>query len=464
MSRPGSEALPLRVAVIGSGPAGFYTVQALLKPGGPKVAVDMFDALATPFGLVRYGVAPDHQKIKSVTAVYNKLAGHPDFRFFGNVKFGRDISLRELREHYHQIVFCTGAQTDRQLGIPGEELRGSRPATEFVAWYNGHPDYCDLEFDLDCEAAVVVGVGNVAVDVARILCRTQEELAATDIADHALRALERSRIRRVYLLGRRGPAQAAFTNPEVKELGEMVAAQTSTRAEEMEIDPLSQPALEGKAVARKVEILRELIGRSEPDKPRRLDIRFLVSPVEILGDEGGRVSGVRIARNELVEGEGGRVRCRTGDVIETLPAGVVFRSVGYRGVALPELPFREDWGTIPNDAGRITDSPGGSRLNGLYVSGWIKRGPSGVIGTNKPDAVETVASMLEDIAADRSLAPGRPAPDRIEQLLRGKDLRFVTYGDWLKIDEIELARGRREGRPRVKFATHRELLEAAGGS
>ncbi len=457
MTRPGSADQPLRVAVIGSGPAGFYTVQALQK-SGREVRIDLFDRLPTPYGLVRFGVAPDHLKIKNVTAVYDKLAHQPGFRFFGNVDFGSDVTLDDLRRCYHQVVFATGAQTDRRLGIPGEDLRGSHPATEFVAWYNGHPDFVDCSFDLSRNRAMVVGVGNVAVDVARILCRTPEELKASDIAEHALAALEQSQVREVWLLGRRGPAQAAFTNPEVKELGEMADADAWTPAGDLELDPVSAASLEGdKAARRKMEILGEL-SRSEPSgKRRRLELRFLVSPVEILDDGQGAVGAVRLVRNELQDAGGGRTRAVATDQEETHEAGLVFRSVGYRGVPLSGVPFRDDWGIVPNAAGRVLESVDGAAVPGLYVSGWIKRGPSGVIGTNKPDAVETVACMLEDLDADRHLGPADDAPD-FETVLAGRGVRVVSYSDWEKVDAHEKQRGQDQGRPRIKVIRRDEFL------
>jgi ferredoxin--NADP+ reductase len=456
--KPGSDAMPLRVAVVGAGPAGFYTIQALLRASGLEARVDLFESLPSPFGLVRYGVAPDHEKIKSVTTVYDKLAQDPRCRFFGNVTFGRDLSLDELRALYHQIVFATGAQTDRRLNVPGEELRGSHPATEFVAWYNGHPDYSHLEFDLGCEQAIVVGVGNVAVDVARILCRTPDELATTDIADHALEALRHSRIREVWLIGRRGAAQASFTTPEVKELGELAGAVVSTRPEEVELDEFGREAVAAdRSVARKVEILQSWAARPVAGAARCLRLRFLLSPVEVVGDERGRVRAVRLARNELYRGQGG-VRSRSTEQVETLPAGLVFRSVGYRGVALPGLPFLDGPGIVPNDRGRIVAPSAG----GLYVSGWIKRGPSGVIGTNKADAAETVAAMLEDLAAGRVLQPARSDPDGVVELLRRRAVSYLTYDDWLRIHAAETARGRAQGRPRVKFTRLRQFHEALG--
>ncbi|MCI0481245.1 MAG: FAD-dependent oxidoreductase, partial [Candidatus Dadabacteria bacterium] len=289
----------IRAAIIGSGPAGFYTAEHLLKQKDFKFEVDMFDRLPTPHGLVRSGVAPDHQKIKSVTKVYDKIASDPRFRFFGLVEFGKHVTLEDLKRHYHAVIFATGAQTDRKLGIPGEDLIGNHTATEFVAWYNGHPDYRDLQFDLSQEVAAVVGVGNVAIDVARILCRTVDELRQTDIAEHALEALSRSRIREVYLLGRRGPAQAAFTNPEIKEVGEMADADVQTLAGEVQLDPLSQAAVASSAdrsLTRKVEILHSYASRPLSGKSRRLVIRFLVSPAELFGDAHGRVKEMKLVR------------------------------------------------------------------------------------------------------------------------------------------------------------------------
>jgi ferredoxin--NADP+ reductase len=453
----------LRVAVIGAGPAGFYAAQHLFADDSRAVSVDMFDRLPTPFGLVRHGVAPDHQKIKSVIGVYEKIARDPRFRFYGYVDFGRDLTLADLERHYHQIVFSTGAQTDRRLGIPGEDLAGSHSATDFVAWYNGHPDYADLSFDLDVEQVAVIGVGNVAVDVARILCRTPGELAETDIADHALDRLRAGRVRVVHLLGRRGPAQAAFTNPEIKELGELVDTATSTLADEVELDPASRAALDAegdRATRRKVELLAGYAGRTEPHNAKRLVIRFLVSPVEILGDDRGRVRGLRIVRNELRPADDGTLVAQPTDRYETLDVGLVFRSVGYRGVALSGLPFDERRGVVPHARGRIVDPGTGRELPGLYVTGWIKRGPTGVIGTNKPDAAETVERMLEDEAAGDVLAPADPEPGAIERRLAERGVAFVTYDDWCAVDAREIALGKSLSRPRVKLCRHAEFRRA----
>jgi len=465
MTLPGTAPHPLRVAIVGAGPAGYYAADHLLKQDGVVVEVDMIDRLPTPYGLVRAGVAPDHQKIKAVTAAFDKVAANPRFRFFGGVDFGRDIALSDLSRHYHQIVFSTGAQTDRRMGIPGEDLEGSHPATEFVAWYNGHPDYRDCQFDLSQERAAVVGVGNVAIDVARILCRSPEELATTDIADYALEALRKSRIKEVYLLGRRGPAQAAFTNPELKEVGELADADVHAVSEEVELDPLSRADVErgqDRATMKKVEILREYGTRKPTGKSKKLILRFLVSPVEILGNDAGRVTGLRLVRNRLEATQAGTLQAKATDQSETLPTGLVFRSVGYRGVALPGVPFHESWGVILNETGRALDTETKEPVAGIYAAGWIKRGPTGVIGTNKPDAAETVTCMMEDLAAGRILKPDEPAAAAAERMIRAHQPGYVSYQDWLKLNAAEVSRGRAAGRPRLKFTHVEDMLAALG--
>jgi ferredoxin--NADP+ reductase len=464
MASPGSDAEPLRVAIVGAGPAAYYAADQLLRQPDRMVAVDMFDRLPTPYGLVRAGVAPDHQKIKSVTAAFDKVAAHRRFRFFGGVEIGKHLTVEELRRHYHQILYATGAQTDRRMGIPGEDLHGSHPATEFVAWYNGHPDYRDVEFDLSHERAAVVGVGNVAIDVARILSRSPEELATTDIADHALEALRKSRVREVYLLGRRGPAQAAFTNPEIKELGELADADVSALPEEVELDPLSRASIErsqDRATVKKVEILKEYARRAPSGRSRRLVLRFLVSPVELIANASGDVSALRLVRNELFATPTGTLQARPTATHEDLPVGLVFRSVGYRGVPVPGVPFNESWGVILNEKGRVLDAESKRPVVGEYATGWIKRGPSGVIGTNKPDAAETVVAMMEDAAADRVLRP-TAGPDALAALVAGRAPHVFSYADWRRLDEIETARGRAAGRPRVKFTRVDEMLAALG--
>jgi ferredoxin/flavodoxin---NADP+ reductase len=456
---------PLRVAVVGSGPAAFFTAEPLLAQTALTVTVDMYERLPAPFGLVRFGVAPDHQKIKAVTRSFEKVARRPGFRFFGNVDVGTHVTLDDLRRHYHAVCYATGAQSDRRLGIPGEDLARSHPATEFVAWYNGHPDFRHCAFDLSRQRAAVIGVGNVAVDVARILCRTPEELATTDIAPYAEEALARSGIREVYLLGRRGPVQAAFTNPEVRELGELAGADVAVSPRDCALDPLSAAELAGsddRALAKKVEILTQFATRRPTGKSRTLTLRFLVSPVEILPDGAGGVRGLRIVRNRL-EGDGhGRLRAVPTDEVEDLPVDLVFRSVGYRGVPLADVPFDERRGTVPHAQGRVLRD--GAVVPGLYVSGWIKRGPTGVIGTNKPDAAETAGSLLADAAAGTLPAPPAPDPTAAEALVRQRQPQTVVFDDWTRIDAAETARGRACGRPRLKCTTVEEFLAAAKGA
>lgn len=450
----------LRVAIIGSGPSGFYAAERLLKED--NVAVDMFERLPTPYGLVRGGVAPDHQKIKSVTKVYDRIATKPEFRFFGHVEFGKDITLADIAQHYHAVIYAVGAQTDRQLGIPGEDLPGSHAATEFVAWYNAHPDYRDLSFDLSVENVAVIGLGNVAMDVIRILARTHDELYETDIADYALEELDNSSVKNIYVLGRRGPAQSAFTNPEIKELGEMVDAEVVVTPEEIQLDPYSKAFIESAAdrvAVRNVEILSEYASRGSQGKKRRIIMRFLVSPVEIIGTE--KVEAIKIVKNELYQTETGDLRPRATGEYETIPVGLVFRSVGYLGVPLPDVPFYDRWGIIPNDKGRVlTAQDGGEQLTGNYVVGWIKRGPSGVIGTNKPDSVETVERLLEDARTGRVYAPTQTDPEAVTRLLNERGVQIVTYADWQLLDELEQQRGAAINRPRLKFSRVQDMLDA----
>jgi ferredoxin/flavodoxin---NADP+ reductase len=464
MGSIGTPEQPLRVAIVGSGPSGFYAAGHLLKcKSHPDLAaqVDIYDRLPTPWGLVRGGVAPDHPNIKAVSRVYEKTAAHPEFRFYGNVDYGADLTRDDLLERYHAVIYAVGAQTDRRMGIPGEDLPGSWAATEFVAWYNGHPDYRDLEFDLSCERAVVIGNGNVAADVARMLALTSEELATTDVADHALDVLAGSKVREIVVLGRRGPAQAAFTNPELLELGEMTDADVYVDPGEAELDPLSRAFIESDAAhgtaKKNVTIVGEYAGRVPEGKRRRIVLRFLVSPLEILGTD--RVEGIRICRNELRQEDSALRACST-DTTEEIECGLVFRSIGYRGTPLEGLPFDERSGTIPNEEGRIV-SADGAPIAGEYAVGWIKRGPTGIIGTNKRDAQETVDSVLADLDAGRLNEPADPARDSLEELLDERKPDHVTYGGWEAIDRAERAAGEPQGRPRVKLTTFDELLEAA---
>jgi ferredoxin--NADP+ reductase len=464
MSGPGTPENPLRVAIVGSGPAGFYAAESLFAKEELSVEVDMFDRLPTPFGLVRAGVAPDHPKIKNVIRRYEKTATNEGFRFFGNVEVGREIEPLDLAERYHAVVYAYGSSTDRHLGIPGEELPGSHAATEFVAWYNAHPDFADHEFDLSCERAVVIGNGNVAADVARMLALTREELEETDTAEHAIDPMADAGIREIVVLGRRGPAQAAFTNPEVRELGELVDADIVIDPEDCDLDEISREYIESDeadVTARKnVDIFTEFSRREPEHKRKRVVLRFLRSPVEVQGD--GRVERLIVGRNELVRDEDGRVRARDTGEREEIECGLVFRSIGYRGIGLPGVPFDEERGTIRNEGGRVIDDEGG-QVEGQYVVGWIKRGPSGVIGTNKKDAQETIDNLFEDLAAGHVPEPAL-AQDQssIEELLaeRSPDT-VVSFAGWEAIDAAEKAKGEPLGRPRVKFCRIDEMVEAS---
>jgi ferredoxin--NADP+ reductase len=455
---------PLRVAIVGAGPSGFYAAGHLLKNKRMpelRAQVDMFDRLPTPWGLVRGGVAPDHPNIKSVSRVYEKTAALDGFRFFGNVELGRDISRADLIERYHAVVYAFGAQADRRMGIPGEDLAGSWAATEFVAWYNGHPDYRELEFDLSHRRAVVIGNGNVAVDVARMLALTHDELARTDIADHALETLRESEIEEVVLLGRRGPAQGAFTTPELLELGELADADIVVDPAELELDEhTARWLVQADATRRRnLDVLRQYSERQPGGKRKRIVMRFLSSPVAVVGDDN--VAAVELVRNELRPGEDGALRAHATEQRETLEAGIVFRSIGYRGVPTDAIPFQESAGTIPNRSGRVLDSGDGDPLPGEYAVGWIKRGPTGVIGTNKKDAQETVDAIVEDVREGRLPQPRDPDPDTLAELLRDRIPRHVDYGGWQAIDAAEQAAGSAQDRPRVKLCTVEELLDAA---
>ncbi len=464
---------PVRIVVIGSGPAGFYTAGHLLKDSAGSFEVDMLERLPTPWGLVRSGVAPDHPKIKSVTRVYEKTAAHPRFRFFGNVTFGEHISREELLAHYHAIVYATGTPVDRPLGIPGEELPGSHAATEFVGFYNGHPDHTDLEVDLRCaERAVVIGNGNVAIDVARMLVLAPTELAPTDTADHALQVLAESRVSEVVIVGRRGPAQAAFTNPELLELGELADADVIVDAAELDRAlAVHDPGAEENITSRRnVEILRSYAERPPAGRVKRIVLRFLLSPTALLPGDDGHLRAVELTHNQLVVDGQGQLRAQASGEHETIPAGLVFRAIGYRGIPLPGVPFDGRRGVIPNDGGRVLDAPGGEgseidQRRGEYAVGWIKRGPSGVIGTNKKDAQETVDAIFADASSSEVglNAPASPDAAAIEQLLRARQPELVTYAGWESIDRYERALGEPAGRPRVKLTRIEEMLRVAAG-
>jgi ferredoxin--NADP+ reductase len=452
---------PLRAAIIGAGPSGFYAAGQLLAIDEPQFAVDLYDRLPTPYGLVRSGVAPDHPKIKSVTKAYDKTSQHERFRFFGHVELGSDVTRQQLLDHYHVVCYTIGTSTDKRLGIPGEELNGSHAATEFVAWYNGHPDHCGLEVDLQAKQVVVVGAGNVAIDVARMLALAPSELEITDTADHAIEVLRSSGVEEITILARRGPLQAAFTNPELLEMGELERGDVEVVGGEL--DELSAVALldADKTRRRNVEILQDYAARPKTGKAITVRFRFLASPVELLGDENGHVRAVKIEKNEIVARDDGSLGARGTATFEEIPAQLVFRSIGYRGQPVAGIPFDEQRGLILNAAGRVTDADG-AQQPGEYVSGWIKRGPSGVIGTNKKDSQDTVDKILEDAAAGRL---NEPPEDDIDALIANNCADVVTWDGWQAINAIETAvgEGSSPARPRVKLTEWAALREAARG-
>lgn len=456
MSESGSEAAPLQVGVVGSGPSGFYAAEALLKSSAPTVQVELIERLPAPFGLVRYGVAPDHPKLKEAILTYQVIARLPRFSLLGNVTIGRDVTVDELLAHYHAVVLTCGAEADRRLEVPGEDLPGSHTATEFVAWYNGHPEYRDRHFDLSAEAVAIVGQGNVAADVCRILAKSVDELRSTDIAEHALDALAGSRVREIHVIGRRGPAQAKFTNKELKELGELSNCAAEVDPGALELNAESRTELEAKAnfvSAKNVEILRDLASRPRGGKPRRLVFHFLKSPAKVVG--AGRVQQLVLKRNCL-EGAPFQQVARATGATEDLACGLIFRSIGYRGVPMPGVPFDAKRGVIPTRDGRVVDAAGAA-IPGLYAAGWIKRGPTGIIGTNRADSVASVKSLLADLPSLSQQT--RMGSKAIAPLLAARGVRAVRYDDWDAIDAEEVARGQPKGKPREKFTRVDEMLK-----
>jgi ferredoxin--NADP+ reductase len=459
----GSAENPVRVAVVGSGPAGFYAAGQLLSRSDAVVRVDVFDRLMTPWGLVRFGVAPDHPKIKSVTRVFEKTARLPGFCFHGNVEVGSDVSHEQLAAAYHAVLYAVGTPGDRRLGIAGEDLPGSESATEFVAWYNGHPDYAEMDFDLSCKRVVVIGNGNVALDVARMLALSVEELEVTDIADHSIELLRDSEIEEIVVLGRRGPAQAAFTNPELRELADLQLADVIVDPADMQLDPASAASLETAVgtIQRNVETLGGYATTTPSGKPRRVVLRFLTSPVAIEGTD--KVQALVVERNELVAGEDGSLKARATGVTERLETGIVLRAVGYVGKPLPGVPFDDRRSTMLNERGRVLSPDTREPVPGLYAAGWIKRGPSGVIGTNKKCAQETTDRLFEDLAAGLLPEP-TDTPEALLERLRESGINIVDYSGWEAIDAHERALGEPAGRPRVKLVSRDEQLKHAAAA
>jgi ferredoxin--NADP+ reductase len=457
----GTTEKPLRVAVVGSGPAGFYAAAHLQAATSLTVQVDMFDRLITPWGLVRAGVAPDHPKIKSVSRMFEKFAKRPGFSFHGNVELGRDIEHAELLQHYHAVLYAVGAANDRRLRIAGEDLSGCHAATQFVSWYNGHPDFADEQFDLSGTRAVVVGNGNVAIDVARILALSPAELEVTDIADHALEALRASNISEVVVLGRRGPAQAAFTTAELRELGSLADTDVIVDSAEAELDDLGQAWLAdhgGDRARANVELLQEYSRRTPRGGHKRIVLRFQTVPVALIGED--RVEGMDIARTVLQAAGDGNIVSRTTAAQERLECGFVLRSIGYLGKPIPGVPFDADRATIHNDHGRVSDPATGQAIPGVYTAGWIKRGPSGVIGTNKKCAQETVDLLLHDVADGVLNTPLRE-PQQLLETLKERGVHVTDYAAWEAVDAHERGAGEPLGRPRVKLVRHPELIERA---
>ena len=439
----------MRVAIIGSGPAGFYAAEALLKRTDTIVHVDMFDRLPTPYGLVRGGVAPDHQNIKAVIRVYEKTAARPTFRFLGNVCLGRDVTVEELRRHYHQIVYAVGNEADRRLGIPGEGMPRCTPAAVFIGWYNGHPDYRHAMIDLSVSRVAVVGNGNVAIDAARMLLRTPAELEKTDVAAHALEALRNSRVREVYILGRRGPEQASFTPPELKELGEME-----------DVDPIVAPGeLAGCVIPetpgntqqeKNLKILQSFATRQPGTKTKKLHLSFRVSPTEVIAGADGKVAGLALEKNRLEVRPDGTVSARGTGEIEILEVGMALPAIGFAAERIAGVPYDEKARIIANEDGRVVDSVSRAMVANEYVVGWARTGPQGLIGSHKGASAHVVEHMIADGAG----LEARELPEReaIDSLLRGRGVQIVSFDDWKRLDEVEVARGERRGAPRDKIA------------
>ncbi|ALJ21868.1 FAD-dependent oxidoreductase [Microbacterium sp. No. 7] len=450
----------LRVAVIGSGPSGCYAALELLERGGSALRVDFFDRLPTPWGLARAGIAPDHLHTKAVAERFAEHARDPRLRFFFNVEVGTHVSVAELAESYHAVIFATGASSSRALGIPGEDLPGSHPATAFVAWYNAHPDAADARFDLTTPRAVIVGNGNVAMDVARMLTASPAQLQHSDAAEHAVRALTAGSVREVVLLARRGPLHAAFTSPELRALGSIPGLRVAVDPADLELTPNERRLLgESFAPRLKYELLSEYAARDWGDADRTIRLRFFSAPVRVLGDD--RVEAIEIERTRSADA-GEQTQTESTGVLERIPTGLVLRAVGYRGIPIEGLPFDEARGILPNDGARIVEPPSGAPVRGMYTVGWIKRGPSGVLGTNKQCASDTVAALLDDHRADRLADPTRSADD-VDTLLRRRQPALYDWDGWRRIDEYELLSGRRLGRPRAKVADRSRLVEIGLG-
>ena len=458
MQNIGTETAPLVIAVVGAGPSGFYAIESLLN-SDLRVHINLIEKLPAPFGLVRYGVAPDHPKLKQVSLIFDKIAQHPDVAYFGNVIVGEDVSIEDLKSTHHAVILCNGASSDRRLEIPGEDLKGSHTATEFVAWYNGHPDYRDYEFDLSHDVAVIIGQGNVAADVCRILSKPVDELRSTDIANHALQQLAESKIRDVHVIGRRGPAQAKFTSKELRELGALTHCATSVSQIGFDFEPQDFAELAEKTNDNAVKCVEHFksFGSIPPtNESRSLTFDFLLSPQEFVGKN--QLEKIVFNRNRL-EGEAFSRRAIATNMQTEIECGLCFRSIGYRGLPMTGVPFDDRKGIFPNTGGHLHDAKG-IPFGQLYTSGWIKRGPSGVIGTNRADSAETVSRLLDSLAELRSV--GLRDPEDFARLTHHKNIRSIGYGQWQMIDAAETQGGQNAGKPREKITSIDQMLAIAG--
>ena len=466
MSKLGSADNPLKVAIVGAGPSGFYAADALIN-SKLKVEVNLLEKLCAPYGLVRTGVAPDHPLIKKSIEKFALMAEPKEFNYLGNVSVGKDITVDDLKETHHAVIITMGAETDRKLGIPGEDLKGSHTATEFVAWYNGHPEYREREFDLSHETAVIIGQGNVAADVARILAKTVDELKFTDISQHALDVLEHSKVKNIYIVGRRGPAQGAMTSKELKEFGQLWDCDTFVDPAEIILNKSSEDELSdrnGRAAKKIYELFCNYAEEKKPHtarqfpwtrpyiKPKKCHIQFLRSPVELKGNK--KLEKIIFEKNTL-SGDAFKQSAKgTGDK-EELDAGILFRSIGYRGVPLDGVPFHDAWGVIPNEKGRVVENE--VVVPQLYTAGWIKRGPSGIIGTNKACANETIAELLQDLE-NLDSKKKKLGLEKIYEILDNKKVRYINFIEWEVIDKQEIHNGEPKGKPREKFTYTDEML------
>ena len=456
MAKLGTSENPLLIAIVGSGPSGFYAAEALIKSEF-EVDVDIIERLPSPYGLVRSGVAPDHPKLKTAINLYKKIADNAHFNLIANVTVGRDISIEELRKTHHAVILTYGAETDRKLGVPGEDLKGSHTATEFVGWYNGHPDYRELEFDLSQDVAVIIGQGNVAADVSRILSKTADELKHTDIAQHALDVLAESKLREIHVIGRRGPAQAKFTPKELREFGELSDCNPIILEDDLQLNDESKKELEEKTNRTNRKVYDQFCEFSKREldssKSKKCFFRFLMGPQEIIGNT--QIEKLILEKNEL-SGEPFKQSAKGTNETFEINTGILFRSIGYHGVPISGVPFHKSWGTIPNEKGRVTENDG-TIVNQLYTGGWIKRGPSGIIGTNRACSVETVANLLNDIEKLDTGAKKYGATE-IYSKLNNKNVRHVNFSEWSQIDDKEVELGEPKGKPREKYTYIEEML------